>query len=101
MGVDSEGKVNFPGLSVEAATWIAQSGKIVGVGVDTASVDPGASTDYMAHRTLSKSQIFGMENVKMVEELPAKGFTIVALPMKLKEGTGGPLRVLAVPHNFL
>ncbi|RZC41747.1 uncharacterized protein BDFB_011704 [Asbolus verrucosus] len=97
VGVDSEGNWDFPGISAEAANWIVRSGKIVGVGVDSLSIDPASSTDRWAHRILSKAQIYQMESVKMLEELPAKGFTVVALPMKLKDGTGGPLRILALP----
>ncbi|XP_044253582.1 kynurenine formamidase-like [Tribolium madens] len=98
--VTPDGKFDFPGLSPEAASWIAETGKIVGVGLDTPSVDPGTSTDFQAHRILAKNMIYIMENVKILENLPPKGFTLVALPMKIKNGTGAPLRVLALPNNL-
>ncbi|KAJ8941469.1 hypothetical protein NQ318_015948, partial [Aromia moschata] len=72
MGIDSNGKLNFPGISEHAAEWIVRSGKFYGVGVDTPSVDPGNSGNFMAHRIFAKYQLYGLENVKLTEELPGK-----------------------------
>lgn len=58
------------GISAAAAEWIVKTDKFYGVGLDTASVDPGFSTDYKAHRILSKHQLYNLENVKLVEDLP-------------------------------
>ncbi|VEN56176.1 unnamed protein product [Callosobruchus maculatus] len=97
MGSEDE-KLNFPGISEEAAEWLANSGKFYGIGVDTASVDPGSTKDFKAHVIFSKNQMYNLENVMLVDDsLPAKGFTVVALPMKIKEGTGAPVRILAIP----
>ncbi|CAH0564195.1 unnamed protein product [Brassicogethes aeneus] len=94
MGLQN-GTLNFPGISKAAAQWITSSKKFYGVGVDTASVDPGNSTDFAAHRELSKGYLFNMEMVQIVENLPAQGFKLFALPMKIEFGTGGPLRLVA------
>lgn len=80
-------------MSEEAAQWIVKTGKINGVGIDVASVDPGSSEDFRAHRILNENQIYIMENVKILSALPARGFTIYVMPMYLKEGTGAPLRI--------
>ncbi|KAJ8964867.1 hypothetical protein NQ317_006452, partial [Molorchus minor] len=96
LGLDENGKLNFPGISKQAAEWIAKSGKFYGVGLDTPSVDPGSTADFMTHRIFGQYQIYGLENVKLVETLPVRGFTLLVMPMKLREGTGAPLRLLAV-----
>lgn len=60
-----------------------------------ASVDPGQSKDFKAHVILAERSIPIFENVARIGELPPKGFTLLALPMKIKGGSGGPLRILA------
>lgn len=62
------------GVSKGAAEWLANSGKFYGVGLDTPSIDPGKTTDFMAHRILNGKQIYVLENVKLIEELPCRYF---------------------------
>jgi kynurenine formamidase len=69
---------------------------IAGIGIDTASIDRGPSTAFEAHRVLAAANIFNLENLTNVDGLPETGFAIVALPMKIEGGTGGPTRVVAV-----
>nr|CAH7756263.1 unnamed protein product [Callosobruchus chinensis] len=96
MGTEDD-NLNFPGISENAAEWLAKSGKFYGIGVDSASVDPGTSKNFKAHLMFSKNQMFNLENVMLVDDsIPAKGFTLLALPMKIKEGTGAPVRILAI-----
>ena len=66
------------------------------VGLDTASIDYGQSTSFESHRTLFEKNIPAFENVANLDQLPVKGFTVIALPMKIKGGSGGPLRIIAV-----
>ncbi|XP_066255174.1 kynurenine formamidase-like isoform X2 [Euwallacea similis] len=94
---DLEGEtLNFPGFSNEAAKWIVDSKKFYGVGLDTPSVDPGNTTDFSVHQLLAKNSLYNLENVKLLEELPEKGFTLIVAPMKIEDGTGAPLRLFAV-----
>lgn len=98
MGTDKPGDIanlHFPGISKEAAEFL-KSRKVDGVGIDTASIDHGASRDFMAHRILNGAGIYGLENVASLEKLPPTGATLIALPMKIRGGTGGPLRVVAI-----
>jgi kynurenine formamidase len=88
--------LHFPGISREAAEWLVANRKISGVGIDTASLDHGPSRDFMAHRVLNSAGIYGLENVANAEKLPESGATLIALPMKIKGGTGGPTRVIAI-----
>jgi kynurenine formamidase len=45
---------------------------------------------------LNGANIYALENVANLDRLPAKGATLVALPMKIKGGTGGPARIIAI-----
>jgi len=86
--------LHFPGVSREAAEWLVAR-KVSGVGVDTASLDPGPSRDFMAHRILNGAGIYGLENVANLDQVPETGATLIALPMKIKGGSGGPTRIIA------
>ncbi|XP_071536370.1 isatin hydrolase-like [Panulirus ornatus] len=92
--------LNFPGMALEAAQLLtayktATGHQVMGVGLDTPSIDYGASTDFHAHIELSSANIFIMENVANLEKLPAKGFHVMVMPMKLRGGSGAPARILA------
>lgn len=98
MGTAAEGDVrnlHFPGISPEAAEFLVQR-RIDGAGIDTASLDHGPSTDFRTHRILNGAGIYGLENVASLDRLPATGATIIALPMKIRGGTGGPVRIVAL-----
>ena len=77
------------------AKWLAENRKIKAVGLDTASIDYGQSTNFGSHVALMTNNIPAFENVMNLDKLPTKGFQIVALPMKIKGGTGAPLRIVA------
>ncbi|HLA09416.1 MAG TPA: cyclase family protein [Pyrinomonadaceae bacterium] len=95
-GADAVAKLHFPGLHAEAARWLIQNRSIKAIGLDTASIDYGQSTLFESHRILSERNIPAFENVANLDHLPAKGFTVIALPMKIQDGSGGPLRMIAV-----
>jgi kynurenine formamidase len=101
LGTDERGaaavaNLHFPGLHPTAARWLTQSRSIKAIGLDTASIDYGQSTLFESHRTLFASNIPAFENVANLDQLPSKGFSVIALPMKIKGGSGGPLRIVAV-----
>jgi kynurenine formamidase len=88
--------LHFPGISREAAEMLAKQRRIDGVGIDTASLDHGPSKDFITHQILNGANIYGLENIANLERLPAKGASVIALPMKIKGGTGGPVRIVAI-----
>ena len=94
-GPDAVKDLHFPGLHPEAAKWLVENRKIRAVGLDTASIDYGQSTDFGSHVALMTANIPAFENVANLDQLPNKGFHIIALPMKIKGGSGGPLRIVA------
>lgn len=99
-GTDAIPKLHFPSISPELAAWLVKNRKVKAIGIDTASVDYGQSKDFKTHQIIYAENIVGFENVANIEKLPTKGAFIIALPMKIKGGTGGPLRLIAwIPGN--
>jgi len=94
-GPDAVAELHFPGLGEEAAAWLVANRGVVAVGIDTPSIDYGQSADFRAHVTLYADNISGFENVTNLELLPPTGSYVVALPMKIEGGSGGPLRIVA------
>jgi kynurenine formamidase len=95
-GAAAVAKLHFPGLHQDAATWLAEERKVKAVGIDTASIDYGQSTGFDAHRVLCGRNIPVFENLTSLDQLPPRGATVYALPIKIKGGSGGPLRAIAV-----
>jgi len=104
LGTDERGdagvaNLHFPGLLPHAAIWLADTRKIHAIGLDTASIDHGPSKLFESHVALFQRGVPAFENVANLDRLPAKGFTVIALPMKIAGGSGGPLRIVAVVGN--
>jgi len=95
-GAEAVAKLHFPGLHPEAARWLTTNRRIKAVGLDTASIDYGQSTLFESHRLLFEKNVPAFENLANLDALPAKDFLLIALPMKIKGGSGGPLRVIAI-----
>lgn len=95
-GPDAVPKLHFPGLSPEAARWLVTERSIGAIGLDTASIDFGQTTNFASHCILFEAQVPALENVAGLEQVPAKGFRVVALPMKIRGGSGGPVRIVAL-----
>ena len=101
LGTDERGagavaKLHFPGLDPDAARWLADERRIAAVGIDTASIDFGASRSFDTHQVLARSETPAFENVARLDALPATGAFVVALPMKIRGGSGAPLRIVAI-----
>lgn len=95
-GPDAVAKLSFPGLHYEAADWLVKHRRVKLVGIDTPSIDYGKSKTFMSHVLLFRANVPALENVANLDKLPPTGFTIVALPMKIKGGSGGPTRIVAI-----
>jgi kynurenine formamidase len=88
--------LHFPSFGGEAARWLIEERGIGALGVDTASIDYGPSSDFEVHRIAAAREIPGLENVRNLEALPARDFWVVALPMSIGGGSGAPLRAIAL-----
>jgi kynurenine formamidase len=97
-GTDTPGDVanlHFPGFSKEAAEFLVSRRAVKAVGIDTPSIDHGPSQDFIVHQILGGANVPIFENVAALERVPSKGATIYAIPMKIKGGSGAPLRIFA------
>lgn len=95
-GPEAVRALHFPGLDSAAAAWLVRERQVKAVGIDTASIDYGQSTKFETHVALLSQNVPVFENLSDLRDLPNRGFGVIALPMKIAGGTGGPLRVIAV-----
>ena len=99
-GTDGKGdtaisKLHFPGIDPKLASWLVKERKPKAVGLDTPSIDFGQSKDFKTHQVLLGENIPAFENVANLDKLPSTGAYVIALPVKIKDGSGGPLRIIA------
>ena len=92
--------LHFPGIGEAAARLLVEERGVGLLGIDTASVDYGQSTDFIVHRIGAAANVPNLENVADLSTLPPAGFLLAALPMKIEGGTGAPARIVALipPH---
>jgi kynurenine formamidase len=98
LGDDRPGKtdrLSFPSFGIDAARYLVKERKVAALGVDSASVDGGKSKDFPVHRLLAEHDLPAFENLANLAAIPPWTATIVALPMKIAGGSGGPLRAIA------
>ena len=99
LGDDKPGdasNLHFPSYGAEAARLLVEQRKAGAIGVDTASIDHGPSKDFIVHQIANGANVFGLENIANLEEVPETGAWVIALPMKIAGGSGGPVRIVAV-----
>ncbi len=94
--VGTDNAMHFPGFHPDAAKMLIESGKAVGIAVDTLSLDFGASKDFATHYSWLPSGRWGLENVANLDQVPAKGATLVVGGPKIAGVTGGLSRVFAL-----
>jgi kynurenine formamidase len=95
-GKDAAGAFHFPGFAPDAAQWLMTERKVAGLAVDTLSLDHGASKDFKTHYLWLPSGRWGLENVAGLDQVPAAGATLVVGMPKVKDSTGGPVRLMAL-----
>ncbi len=88
--------LNFPGFGLDAAQWLIEKRDVVGIGVDTLSLDPGNSADFAVHFGFLPTNRYGVENLANLDEVPARGATVIVGAVPWQDGSGGPGRVLAL-----
>jgi kynurenine formamidase len=94
-------RLHFPSFGEAAARLLVEERRVAAIGADVASIDYGQSKDFLVHRIASAADVPGLENLAALEELPPTGATVIALPMKIAGGSGGPLRAIAlVPRRL-
>jgi len=99
LGDDTPGdasRLRFPSYGEDAARLLVEERRVAALGVDAASIDHGQSQDFMVHRIAAARDVPGLENLTNLDQLPPRGATVIALPMKIEGGSGGPLRAIAL-----
>ena len=89
-------RLHFPSFGDDAARLLVDERRIKAMGADVASIDYGQSKDFMVHRIAAARNVPGLENLADLKALPPVGATVIALPMKIEGGSGGPVRVIAL-----
>ena len=88
--------LHFPGYGEAAARLLVEERHVKAVGIDTASIDYGPSTNFIVHQIAGRHNVLGFENLTHLDKVSPVGATLIALPMKIGGGSGGPLRVIAL-----
>jgi len=99
LGDDTPGdasNLHFPSYGSDSVRFLVEERHVSALGVDTASIDPGESKDFPVHRLAAEHDVPGLENLDALESVPERGAWVVALPMKIAGGSGGPLRIIAL-----
>lgn len=99
LGDDTPGDashLHFPSYGEEAAKLLVEQRRVKVMGIDTASNDYGPSTDFPVHQVVAHADVAGLENIAHLDRLPATGAWVIALPMKIAGGSGGPTRIVAL-----
>jgi kynurenine formamidase len=89
-------KLHFPSYGPDAARLLVEQRRVAALGVDVASIDIGASTNFMVHQVAAAANVPGFENLTNLDQVPVTGAIVIALPMKIEGGSGGPLRAIAM-----
>lgn len=89
-----------PGPSPEVMQFLVDERKILGFGTETIGTDAGQAhhfaPPYPAHHFLHGAGRYGLQCLRNLDQLPAKGAVLIAAPLKIRQGSGSPLRVLAL-----
>lgn len=93
---DGDGVMHFPGFHGEAAQLLMEEANVVGIAVDTLSLDYGRSTDYVTHYSWLPSNRWDLECLAKLGDLPTVGATLVVGSPKIQGASGGPSRVIAL-----
>ncbi len=93
---DAQGTMHFPGYSTDSARFLVEGRTVIGIGIDTLSIDYGPSKDFPVHRYALSHSLYQLENVANLGQAPESGATVVVAPAKLEGGSGAPVRILAL-----
>ena len=87
--------LHFPGVGADTTAYLLEKRQVAGIGIDTHGADPGMDQAFGTNlQVLAKNGII-LENLTNLDQLPAKGTTLVIGVLRLKDGSGSPVSVMA------
>jgi kynurenine formamidase len=93
---DAKGVLHFPGYSPDAAKFLVQGRNVLGLGIDTLSIDHGSTRGFPVRQYTLAHSVYQLENVANLDRAPAAGGMVVVAPAKLENGSSSPVRILAL-----
>jgi kynurenine formamidase len=84
-----------PGMTRDATEYIIDRG-VINFGVDSTSPDMWLDKSYPCHSVCAERRVTHMENLCNLDKLVGKRFTFIALPLRIRKGTGSPIRPIAI-----
>lgn len=94
--IENTTSFHFPGFHEDAVSWIIRNRKMNVIGTDAPSFDYGQSRTFPVHVLIAKNNICGLENVANLDAIPPSGAIILIPAIKTIEGSGAPVRLLAM-----
>lgn len=99
LNADDNGS-HTPGPSAAAMQYLIEERNVIGWGVETVGTDAGAAggfeMPFPAHTLMHGANKYGLASLNNLDQLPAKGAIVIAVPLKIQNGSGSPLRVVAL-----
>ncbi|MCS6964569.1 MAG: cyclase family protein [Thermoflexus sp.] len=95
MGLDAEGGLHFPGFEGTTARFLFEERGVAGLGTDTHGLDPGQDTTFATNVEVARRNGIALECLTNLDQLPPTGATLVLGILRLKNGSGTPLSVMA------
>lgn len=88
-------QTEYSGLSYKGAKWLAERG-VVNIGVDAPAIDHPEDIDFSGHLVCGEYNITNTENLCNLDQVANKRFLYMGLPLKIRDGTGSPIRAVAL-----
>jgi kynurenine formamidase len=85
----------YTGLNYEGAKWLAGQG-VVNIGIDAPAIDNPIDPNFSGHLICREYQITNTENLCHLDKVAGKRFLYFGLPLRIRKGTGSPVRAVAV-----
>jgi kynurenine formamidase len=89
-----------PGFHADASRMLANERDVLGVGVETIGTDAGQAggfdPPFPNHTIMHGAGKFGLASLCNLDQLPATGAVVIAAPLKIVNGSGSPVRVIAI-----
>jgi kynurenine formamidase len=95
INMDGDKVMHFPGFSRPAAALLLER-DVAGIGVDTLSIDYGASTDYAVHGLMLEHNKYQIENLANLDAVPPAGASAIIGVLPVKDGTQAQARIFAL-----